>query len=49
MAITNGDPAINCGALMPQRTSPRGFGHGDPGRELERIAGRFDPRGQDDD
>ena len=49
MAVANGGAATNYSAVIPQGTSPRGFGHGDPGWTLEGTAGRFDPRAEDDD
>ena len=49
MALANGGSATNYSAVVAQGTAPRGFGHGDPGWSLEGVAGRFDPRSQDDD
>ncbi len=49
MALANGGAATNYGAVVRQGTSPHGFAHGDPGWPLDGTAGRFDPRGEEDD
>ncbi len=49
MAVANGGAEPNYGAVIAAGTSPRGFGHGEPGWALEGSAGRYDPRAEDDD
>ncbi len=49
MAFANGGASTNYAAVNAQGTSPRGFGHGDPGWTLDGVAGRYDSRATDDD
>lgn len=49
MAIANGGAAQNYAAVIASGSAPQGLGHGDPGLPLDGMAGRYDPRGSDDD
>ncbi|WP_085316700.1 catalase [Derxia lacustris] len=49
MAFDNGGAAPNYNPVEAGGTQPSGFGHGDPGWPVQGVAGRHDPRGQDDD
>jgi catalase len=49
MAVENGGAAANYDPVQGSGSDSRGFGHGDPGWAVQGIAGRFDPRGMDDD
>jgi catalase len=49
MAIDNGGSTQNYETVNAAGTSPSGFGHGDPGWELDCVAGRYDERGTSDD
>jgi catalase len=49
MAIDNGGAATNYEAVNAAGSRPLGFGHGDPGWTVDGVAGRYDPRGTEDD
>ena len=49
MTVQNPGGARNYQTLQAAGSAPGGFGHGDPGWAIEGGAGRFDPRGGDDD
>lgn len=49
MAVENGGAAANYDPVQGTGSDSRGFGHGDPGWAVQGVAGRFDPRGMDDD
>jgi catalase len=49
MAITHGGSAPNYENVNAAGTAPHGFGHGDPGWDLNGTAGRYDERGASDD
>jgi len=49
MAFDNGGSAQNYANVDVARPVARGFGHGDAGWPLEGVAGRYDPRIEDDD
>jgi catalase len=49
MTQDNGGAAPNYAAVEAPKGDNEGFGHGDLGWELKGIAGRYDPRGIDDD
>jgi len=49
MAVLNGGSEQNYETVNAAGTSPSGFGHGDPGWELDSLAGRYDERGCSDD
>lgn len=49
MAFDNGGAAPNYDPVNGAGSDSRGFGHGDAGWPLEGVAGRYDPRGMDDD
>jgi catalase len=49
MATDNGGAMPNYEPVNAYGVDSRGFGHGDPGWALEGVAGRYDPRGTDDD
>lgn len=49
MAIVNGGAAQNYAAVNAAGNAPQGMGHGDPALPLDGMAGRYDPRGSDDD
>lgn len=49
MAVDNGGAAPNYDPVNGAGSDARGLGHGEPGLPLEGAAGRYDPRGRDDD
>jgi catalase len=49
MAMDNGGALASYEPVNANGTDARGFGHGDAGWPVEGVAGRYDPRGQDDD
>jgi catalase len=49
MAIANGGASQNYDTVNAAGVAPQGLGHGDPGLPLDGMAGRYDPRGSDDD
>jgi catalase len=49
MAVDNGGSLANYEAVNAYGNDERGFGHGDNGWALQGAAGRYDPRGHDDD
>ena len=49
MAIDNGGAATNYDAVNAAGSRPLGFGHGDRGWTVDGVAGRYDPRGTEDD
>jgi len=49
MALDNGGAAANYDPVNAAGSDSHGFGHGDAGWALEGVAGRYDPRGTDDD
>ncbi len=49
MTVLNPGGAKHYQTLQAGGSAPSGFGHGDPGWAIEGEAGRFDPRGGDDD
>lgn len=49
MAIDNGGKAQNYDPVQANGSDARGFGHGDAGWALAGVAGRYDPRGTEDD
>ncbi|MEW6706369.1 MAG: catalase [Pseudomonadota bacterium] len=48
MAFDNGGAAPNYTPVQAPRAAPGGFGHGDAGWPVQGVAGRYDPRAQDD-
>lgn len=49
MVADNGAAAANYDPVNAAGSDARGLGHGEPGLPLEGAAGRYDPRGRDDD
>ncbi len=49
MAYTNGGAEQNYAPVEAGGVNPQGLGHGEPGLALQGAAGRYDPRGTDDD
>lgn len=49
MVADNGGAAANYDPVNGAGSDARGLGHGEPGLPLEGAAGRYDPRGRDDD
>lgn len=49
MAIAEVGGAQNYDTVQAGGSNPRGFGHGDPGWEINGVAGRYDARGTEDD